>query len=660
MAKIPVQTPDPEELKAERHVTEIMGPPQGFDGNKPTPEQNVEAEQKTAQEPTAQPGAVPQQADAEQTVAEESIDSINARLKAQANNAAYEKDLDMEQLPSDFKANAEPEDAATVAAVDDILKNDADAALSSDTPRPKAIVMKPSIFERLKNAWYKWWDNKWSRYGTVAFGVLLALLVIFVRPVRNLVLNTAGVRSSVLVSVLDGANNLPLQNAAVSVDGVSGKTDEKGQVRLEGIHLGAQEVDIRKLAFAGVKKQVDFGMRIVDMGEITLKPTGQKLSFELVDYLSGKPLADISVTSGEATAKSSKDGKAILTVAPGGADNIKISGETVRTEEVELSEAQSGTVKRKLVPSARAIFISKESGQYDVYKVYVDGKNREVLLAGTGLETQAMTVLPKQSGDKVAVVSSRDDKRNKDGYLLAGLFVVDVETGERVNIEYAEQITLLGWRGDTLLYRQTVAGTSAANANRQKIIAYDFGANKRFQLANANYFAGEYLIGNTVYYTVSATDSGAKETFAHVNIDGTGKKTLYTGDTWSLLRGDYTKLKFQTPTKWYEYTLGASAPVESTPPAEYSSPYFVDSPDLKTSVWVDVRDNKGVLLLRNLSDGKDKELVSQRSMQAVAYWLGEKAVVYRVVGAGETADYIVSVDGGTPRKIADVSLTAIR
>lgn len=45
--KIPVQPPDPEELKAERHVTEIMGPPQGFDGNnKPTPEQNVEAEQK--------------------------------------------------------------------------------------------------------------------------------------------------------------------------------------------------------------------------------------------------------------------------------------------------------------------------------------------------------------------------------------------------------------------------------------------------------------------------------------------------------------------------------------------------------------------------------------------------------------------------------------
>ena len=63
MAKIPVQPPDPEELKAERHVTEIMGPPQGFDGGKPIPEQNVEAEQKPSLEPTAQPGAIPQQAD---------------------------------------------------------------------------------------------------------------------------------------------------------------------------------------------------------------------------------------------------------------------------------------------------------------------------------------------------------------------------------------------------------------------------------------------------------------------------------------------------------------------------------------------------------------------------------------------------------------------
>jgi hypothetical protein len=656
MAKIPIETPDPEEVNAERHVTEIMGPAQGFDGKKLAPEPKPEVAQESIPQSEAVPQpAVPPQPD------DETMDSFSAMQSAHVNDAPYEKDLDMEQLPTDFRANAEPEDAGMAAAVNDILKNDGDTVLAAGSPKATAVVMKPSLLERLKNGWYAWWDNKWSRYGTIVFGVLLALLVLFVRPVRNLVLNTIGVRSSVLVSVVDGASNLPLQNAVVSVDGVTGKTDEKGQVRLVGIHLGSWEVDIHKLAFAGMKKQVDFGMRIVDMGEITLKPTGQKLSFELVDYLSDKPLVDVSVTSGEATAKSNKDGKAILTIAPGSSDNIKISSETVRTEEVELSEAQNGTVKRKLVPAARAVFISKTSGKYDVYKMYADGKNREVLLAGTGLETQAITLLPKSTGDKVAVVSTRDDKRNKDGYLLSGLFVVDTESGAQVNLEYAEQITLLGWRGDTLLYRQTVAGASAANPNRQKIIAYDFAANKRFQLASANYFVGEYLIRNTVYYIVSATDPNTKATFAQVNVDGTGKKTLYNGDAWSLFRGDYTKLKFQSPTnKWYEYTLGATAPVESTPPVEYSSLYFVDSPDLKTSAWVDVRDNQGVLLLRNLGDGKDAELALQRNMQAPVYWLGDKAVVYRVNGSSEVADYVVSVDGGAARKIADVSMTAIR
>ncbi|QQS18890.1 carboxypeptidase regulatory-like domain-containing protein [Candidatus Saccharibacteria bacterium] len=658
MAKIPITTTDPDEAKAEQRVREIMGPAQGFDGEEPGAV--TEPDVPGAPPKDNHPANTAEQRSNEPNVGGDAAPGSNAESKTRVESDPYEKDLDMEQLPSDFKATTEPEDADTVAAVDDILKSDADVALSTNAPKESAVVMKPSIFERLKNAWFTWWDSPWSRYGTIAVGILLAVFIIFVKPVRNLVLNTFGVRSSVLVSVLDGATNFPLQNASVSADGVTVKTNEKGQVRLSGIRLGSHEVEIRKLAFAAVKKQVDFDMRITDLGEVTLKPTGQKLTFAFTDYLSGKPVADVSLTSGEATAKSDKKGEAILTIAPGSSESITVTKDGLRTEEIKFGEAQAGTVNRKLVPSARAIFISKASGKYDVYKVYVDGKDREVLLAGTGLETQAMAVLPKPTGEKVAIVSSRDDKRNKDGYLLSGLFVVDTETGEQVNIEYAEQITLIGWRGDTLLYRQTVAGASAANASRQKIIAYDFAANKRFQLANANYFAGEQLIGNTLYYTVSATDPNAKETFAQVNIDGTGKKSLYSGDAWALLRYDYTKLKFQTPTKWYEYTLGASAPVESTPPSEFISRYFVDSPDLKTSAWVDVRDSKGILFLRNLGDGKDTELASLRNMQAPAYWLGSRAIVYQVSGANEVADYVVSVDGGTARKIADVSLTAIR
>ncbi|PID99135.1 hypothetical protein CSA80_03410 [Candidatus Saccharibacteria bacterium] len=669
-----------EQMKAERHVEKTMDPMQHANDDVP-PQTDARSDAARAPEsvlpsaPEVSSGAAAQTSakelettdspasaeTAKRPFSEEDLSNI-ARKDAQAQDEPYEKDLDMEQPPKDFKPTAEEDEKATEAAVDDILHSDADAALQDALaiPNKKATVMKPSIFERLKNAWYFWWDNKWSRYGTIAFGVLLALLVIFIKPVRNFVMNAVGVRSSVMVTVLDGATNLPLQKATVSVDGVSGKTGEDGKLRLSGIHLGAHEMKVSKLAFASVKKEIDFGMRIVDVGEVTLKPTGQKLTFQFTDYLSGKPVADVSLTSGEATAKSNKDGKAVITIAPGSTESVKLTKEGLRTEEVELSEALQGLVQRKLVPSAPAIFVNKASGTYDVYKVYIDGKDRSVLLTGTGREKPNIMVSPKPDGSKVAVMASRDEKRNKDGYLLFGLYVVDTESGKLTNIGYAEEMMLLGWYGDRLLYRQTVAGTSAANPNRQKIIAYDFAANKRFQLASANQLADIHLVGDTLYYADFTAGPGAVGAFGRVHVETGAKKVLFTENAWRLQRIDYTKFKMQTSTTWFEYTLGTSAPVASTPPTIYGHRYFFDDPDGKTSAWVDIRDNNGVLLLRNLDDGKDTELATQKNMQFPAYWLGKEAIVYRVVGPSETADYVISVHGGEARKIADVSQTEMR
>ncbi|MFZ2513077.1 MAG: hypothetical protein WAW63_01315 [Candidatus Saccharimonadales bacterium] len=663
---------DDGDQQLEKHVIEIMGPPQLFDGSKPqspatsqpdemkredtvdAPESGTDDDAKTAQI-TAALGSLDNSENNQST-----SEPKSSSLFAGDDGIKAEGDLDMEQLPSDFRATTAPEDAETAAAVEDILHSDSDAALAA-VPHEKAIVMKPSLPEQLKNGWYNWWYSPWKRYGTLGFLVVVCALVFFVAPLRALVLNTVGVRSSVLVRTVDKSTNLPLQNVVVKVDGLSGKTNNNGELRLTGIRLGKHDVMIGKTAFATVeKKQVQFGMRIIDLGEVALKPTGLQITYNFTDYLSGKAIAGVELSSGEATAKSDKKGKAILTTLASSSEKVTVKKDGYRTEVFEGVNEEQVSIAQKLVPSARAIFISKESGKYDVYKVYLDGRNREVLLAGTGLETQAMTALPKPGSEKVAVVSSRDDKRNKDGFLLTGLNVVDTESGDTVNIDYAEQITLLGWRGDTLLYSQTVAGVSAANPNRQKIIAYDFSANKRFQLANANYFAGIQLAGKTVYYTVSSTDPSAQSTFVRVGIDGTAKKTLYTGNLWSLLRTDYTKMKLQTPDKWYEYTVGASAAVESTPVADYGSRFYEDDPTGASAAWVDVRDNKGVLLLRSTRDGTDKTLVTQKNMQVPSYWLNSSTVVYRVSGPTEVADYAISIDGGVAKKISEVSLTSVR
>lgn len=666
--------PDPEEVEAQKHVEELLGPADPRYASDPLPPAMPEVEKATATKLPAVPEPAPEPpADANET--QPPVEQPPADTEAADAPVENAEQTETEPVPAAEPASASPapepaaeppaamtaqEDKATDAAVDDIMRSDAEAVLPEENQ--EAVVMKSSFAERCKNAWLDWWGNPWKRYGTLIVAAIVVAVLLFVAPVRAAVLNAFGVRSSLLVHVFDGASNLPLQNAVVEVDGKTAKTNADGEVKITGIHLGVQDVAIRKLAFATVNEKVKFGVRIIELNDITLKPVGTQLTYVFTDYLSGKPVQGVAVKSGESTAQSDKNGKAVITLEPNDTQDATItaSKDGYRTDELKAPADPSAATQYKLVPGAHAIFVSKQSGKYDVYKMYVDGKDKSVLLAGTGLETQPPVVLPSPDGKKVAVTSTRDDKRNKDGYLLTTLNIVDVTSGEPTTLEHAEQVTLIGWQGNTLVYSQTVAGASAANPNRQKIIAYDLAANKRFQLANANYFVGQQLIGNTLYYAVSSTDPNAKTTFGYVDIDGSGQKRLYSGQVWTLVRTEYNVMKLQTPDKWYQYTVGASAVVSTTPPGEDASRFYVDNPDAKKSVRVEARDANGILQVRDLSTGTEREVTKQKNMQAPLYWLNDSSVVYRVAGADEVADYAVNIQGGQAKKIADVSLGGIR
>ena len=552
------------------------------------------------------------------------------------------------------------DDLQTDAAVDDVLQSDSNAALSHDASFAATVAHGRSFGRRLKDAWLDWWQNPWKKWGSILVAVAVVAVSTSLPPVRAAVLNTFGVRSSVIVTVYDGASDLPLKNATVSVGALSTLTDENGKAKLKNIPLGDRQIVVEKTAFAPYRQQARFGMRVVDLGDVTLKAVGIQLTYSFTDYLTGAPISGVSLESEAATAKSDESGKAILTIPPGSTSSIILSKGGYRTEKSSPPGGTKASLAVALVPSAKAMFVTKESGKFDVYRMYVDGRDREVLLPATGTETQNISVLPNSDGTITAVASTRDDKRNSDGFLLTALTLVDSESGEQTAIEHAEDVTLIGWHGRTLVYRLSVAGASAANPNRQRMVAYNVAENKRFQLASGNNIAAYDLIGDTVYYTAGSANPGANDMFARVNINSLSKKSIYTGSVWSLLRTDYEKIKIQTPDRWYDYTIGSSSIVPTTPDSYYTFRYYVDSPDGKRSVRTDARDSNGVLMLRDIATGREKDVAIQRNMQAPLYWLNDSVVVYRVAGAAEVADYVVSVDGGASKKISDVSLTGIR
>ena len=580
------------------------------------------------------------------------------------NNAQPTSDDDVDELLKATPKDAEPEmppaeDTETDKAVDDIMKKDGDEVLSAqDSKMASAVVMKPSIWEKLKDDISDWWSNPRERY--ITLGIVAALLVvIFSFPAsRAFSLNLFGVRSTVHVRILDSTTHLPLKNVEITVGANKAKTDASGTANLPHIKLGTQKLQIHKVAFANISENIWVHSGTTNLSDIEIKAVGTRLNFIVTDYASGKPIANAEVSSGEANAVADKTGKAVLTISPSDASsiNVQVTAKGYRSEKTKVQPSGNKNNLVVLVTDQKEVFVSKQSGKYDLYKVDVDGKNRKLILAATGNENQNISLSISPDGTRAALVSTRDNQRNAEGYLLSTLSLVDVETGANVTLEHAEDIRLISWADNRLVYEVSVAGASAANPNRQRIISYDYNATKRLQLASTNYFTDVVGVGSTVYYSVSATIPGITPSFVKINADGTGKQTVVNQEVWTVLRTAYDTFSLQTSTAWLGYTIGATATKAANAPGAYTSRQYVDSPDGRRSLWIDARDGKGVLVSYDIASQKEATVLTRAGLSTVVRWLDDTTAIYRVSGAQETADYIVNLDSKTePKKITDVT-----
>lgn len=565
-----------------------------------------------------------------------------------------------------------PEEQISDDGVDQSTKNvnpNVDSADKQSTIEPNESVdpqpepeTKKFDFKSLKTKLKEFWADRRKRYTSLATLALIIIGLAIWPASRAWALNLVGVRSAMTIVVSDKASKLPIVGAEVSIGGSYAKTNASGQAKLKNIKLGNQQLVLHKVGFADYKKQMYMGVRVVDYGEVQLRPIGAQLRFKFHDFLTHKPVTKVQVSSGEATAESDEDGQVVLTLEAKDSlsANIKIEAKTYRTEQLKLMRTSKNINEVKLVPAAHAYYISKRSGRYDVYQVDIDGKNQKVVLPGTGFENQSMKIAASHDNKHLAVSSTRAEKRNSQGYLLGTLTLVDTETGLSETIEQAEQISIIGWHGNNLIFQETVNGYSAANPNRQKIYSYDPETNDKKQLASANYFADYILVGGRLYYAVSATDPSALDTFIGIDIDGKNKKSYYTNDVWSIVRVSYIDFRLQTPGKWLSFMLSTNKLVDSTPPIDMTSIQFNDNFNGTQSLWVDQRDNEGVLMNYNVESGKNSEITIAKWMQNSVGWLNETTAVYRVSSASENADYVVSLMGGSAVKVADVSNTANR
>jgi hypothetical protein len=559
------------------------------------------------------------------------------------------------------KDNFKP-DPEVDAAVDEIVRSESDESIAIADAKIAALEEKKSKItfrQKIKNVLSAWWNNVPVRYGSIAAFLFLIIAVTLLPATRYGILNLTGVRVSSSMIVVDSQTRLPLKNINVQLQNQEAKTNDDGEVSFSGLKLGNSDLKIIKRGYADKNEEIVLGWGSNPLGEQSIVATGEQFTFVLSDWKSGASITDAEANAGESSAKADDEGKIVLTV--GEDENlseieVSITAENYREEKITSEQLSDKEIQLKLVPSKKHVFVSNRDGNYDLYKIDIDGKNEEILKKATSKEREVPLVSLHPTKDLIAFTSSRDGEENRDGYILDGLYIIDVNTGEEDRIARSEQLQVIGWSGDTLVYLQIVEGTSAGNDERSKILSYNVETKERKDLAASNYFNDVELVDDKLYYAVSSfavPESQAK--LFTVNIDGENNNKLIDYQVWNIFRTEYNKLLFSAvDQRWFELTNDEILKEIAQQPAPLSLK-FVNSPNNKRSTWVEIRDGKGVLLKTNTEEIKEEQVISMPGLYEVLYWTDNSTVIFRVINSSETADYLINLDGGDMQKITDVT-----
>lgn len=559
--------------------------------------------------------------------------------------------------PPEIKVEAEE------SSKDDVLAAAASQELHKEVERPT----KPTKHRgRVRQFFYNWWHNKTARRITILVVALISIGILVYPRTRYVILNTAGVRSSASVTVIDNETRQPLKNVTVQLNNAQGVTNDDGFVKLDKVRLGDTKLVVTRRAFAPLEKGVTVGWGSNPFGDVLLQPKGLQYSFIVKDFLSGKPIEKAEAVSGDASAFSDKDGKLVLTLDTTSEEPVEITvkAEGYRTDKITETAESTNDKEVKMVPAQQQAFISKRSGKYDLYKIYADGSGESLVLSGTGSEREDITLEPQPNGDNVALVSTRDNQRGSDGNLLSTLNVVNIGDNKVTKLDTGDSIQVVGWVESTVVY--IVVNEQPANGvKKQRLMSYNTETSQKLDIASANYFNAAMVAGDKVYYAPAADmqANGATNAtmvgFFMTDTSGANTKRLLEQEVWNMVRTGYDTIAFSTGKDWYEYKLGGGQASRSNgAPVDQKTRLYTNNAAGNQSLWIDQRDGKGVLISYDLGSKQEKVLTGQSGLVYPVRWLNNTTAVYRVHSSDETADYAISTNGGEPKKIVNVTNTA--
>lgn len=542
----------------------------------------------------------------------------------------------------------------------------------TDSPKSPKSAGRLSRWQRFRG-WYLA-HKKWS----IPLSVLAVLLLLLAIPTTRYSLAGLALSKDFTLQVTDQATNTPVSGANVSSGSINILTDGNGKANLR-LAVGHHSISITKKYYQD--RQANILVPILGQKSspiITVQATGRQVKITVKNVISGRSLPDVDIKVLDITAKTDKDGKALIVLPAGVATQkvtLALSGYNDANVSVKVSDTKVEENNLTITPTGKIYFLSKLSGKIDVVKTNLDGSVRETVLAGTGREDNQNTVLLASRDWKYLALLSRRDSD------LAKLYMIET-AGDKVTAvdEGNATFNLIGWSDNNFIYQVDHLGyqlwqpkahaLKSYNTISKKIAILDETDAQGSNNLDYNYenFSGVYVIGQRLVfakswfstYSDSASLGDNQLGIYSISLVGTGGRSThktfgYAANQSTYLRSfpykpdqiDCQVVEKSGDAKYFVYANSQVSEKSSIKSdfdnylngGQYST--YLASPSGNSTFWSESRDGKNSLFVGDTVGGSAKQVAMLSDYQTYG-WYSED---YLLVSKKGSELYILPSDG---------------
>lgn len=551
---------------------------------------------------------------------------------------------------------------------------------SSDDSQPTAEEKKPTDKAGAKLTTKRAVRSSGGRRKK-AIGLLvgLAIVVAAVAMVPFLRYGLTGlfVHKSVALKVVDDASGKPVSGALVTLGRADMTTDKDGIAKFSGVAVGDYYAKVEKKYYGSWSGSVLVPIFSgVKNSTVQLKATGRTVTLKVRQSITDKPVGDVTVSIGDASAVTDDKGEASVVVAVGsivGEGKVSADRFVSATFRINPKASEDQVVEVKIAPAGKVYYLSKATGVISVMSANVDGSDVKTVVAGTGKEYDHDTAIMATKDWKYLALNANREGKTR-------LYSINTTDGSMIKIDNEEaSYQMIGWLGNSLVYtvsreRPVWQGGQSAikayNVESRRISIID-----ELQASGTSYYdyQGQYmsavaLTTDRVIYGKSWMSSnpaslGDKKTqIISATIDGS-KLSL---KDKSAAEGGVGTVRVHAPNAVYVLVYNnatntsvvydiingklSQSQLDDSAMNSVVLPTYLVSPAGTKTAWSDVRDGKSLVFLGDANGSAAKQL------SPVGYTVyGWMTDAYLLLTKDRSELYIYPTDGSiqAPVKITD-------